>query len=1130
MALSSEQFLRQVVASELLTAEDIAAIVAALPEERRAGDGEQMARELVRQKKLTRYQAEQIYAGKGKTLVLGNYVVLDKLGQGGMGVVLKAEHKRLKRLVALKVMSASIVKTPDALKRFHREVEAAAKLRHPNVVATDDADEAKGTHFLVMEYVEGTDLSALVKKQGTLSVEQAVQCIIQTAQGLEFAHAQGVVHRDIKPANLLLDSHGTVKILDMGLARIEGDSGSQGELTSTGAVMGTVDYMAPEQALSTKHADARSDIYSLGITLWYLLVGRCAYDGDTLMSKLLAHRDSPIPSLREFNSEVPESIDLVFRKMVAKKPADRYQTMTDVIGDLETCQTGSVPHIAMPSIPDDLNLQSFLSNLGGSSSSTSMAATKRVQTAVTGVRGNPMAEATLVNGGRGVDTDPQTAMALHNELRSGTRKKSTTTKAKTPPPWFRNMKLLAGGGATSLIVLLSVIVLVRTPNGTLRVEILDPNVQMTVKGTDLTFEVSDKEPVTLAAGEKKLIVTRGDLSFETEVFALRRGEETLVKVELIDGDLIVNSDGQEVGRKSVEKSKPMSEITEFSNPSSPDRRAAEWLMTLRGGSNLLIETPEREILELNRHPMPSGPFRIYTIELVGPIIEQFGDRLAEEMTSRIGGIRARSVWIGSNTLTTDGLAKLLAMPELSEVLEINLKVFDPNMDDGVFAHLARMKRLKQITIASGGGVLDVLQSNFTGVGLEALKACPDLQSFAWHFRPISPAALEEMAQLPKLQNLRFNSSAFTERHAMAVRKLKLRDLQIHSSQVDDSMLRHLAGMETLQTLDITHNPITDQGLAELRKMTTLKTLLLQGTSVTAAGVADFQNALPNCDVQWDSPDPDRRFAEWLRTFGSQVLFEVTMADGSPRSLTPEQPLPRESFRVHNLTLTAPLLEQPDDAFMKEFATRSEGQRFTRLTLNSASLTPERIAAILELSAMADVQEFLSNSLSLDDRLFEVLAKVPQLNSIDIQGGSPGITGRGLGRLKSLKSLTILQCQNLTPEGIAELQTLSNLEYVNLDGSRCTAQHVAELSKLKVWFLHTRISEIDDSCAKPLSQMSTLQSLGLVHCEFTDRGLSELKPLQQLKYLNLQGTKVTAAGVADFQKALPECRIDWDGGK
>ena len=847
MALSSEQFLRQVVASELLTAEEIAAIVAALPEERRASEGEQMARELVRQKKLTRYLAEQIYSGKGKTLVLGNYVVLDKLGQGGMGVVLKAEHKRLKRLVALKVMSANIVKTPDALKRFHREVEAAAKLRHPNVVATDDADEAKGTHFLVMEYVEGTDLSALVKKQGTLSVEQSVQCIIQAARGLEFAHSQGVVHRDIKPANLLLDSKGTVKILDMGLARIEGDSGSQGELTSTGAVMGTVDYMAPEQALSTKHADARSDIYSLGVSLWYLLIGRCVYDGDTLMSKLLSHRDSPIPSLREFNTEVPESIDLVFRKMVAKKPADRYQTMTEVIRDLEACQSGSAPHVAMPSIPEDLNLNSFLSNLGGSSSSTSMAATKRNQTGVTGVRATPAAEATLLNGGLGVDTDPQTAMSLKNELNPTKKKKSPATKKS--PPWFRNVKILVGGGAAALIVLLSVIVLVRTPNGTLRVEILDPTVQMTVKGTDLTFEVSDKEPVSLAAGDKKLVVTRRDLSFETEVFALRRGEETLIKVELIDGDLIVNSDGQVVGRKTVEQPKPMTEISTFSNPDntgnpdSPDRRAAEWLMTLRGGANLFIETPHREVLELCTHPMPSGPFRIYTVELVGPIIDQFGDRLAEEMTKRIGGIRASSVWIGSNTLTSDGFAKLMAMPDLSNVFNLNLRVFDPNMDDSIFLHLARLKHLKQISIASGAGVLDVLQSNFTGVGLGALTACPDLDSFEWQFRPISPAALEELSQLPKLERLLFNSSAFTEKHAMAVGKLKLRNLQIHSSRVDDSMLRHLAGLEKLETLDITHNPITDQGLAELKKITTLKVLLLQGTNVTAAGVADFQSAM-----------------------------------------------------------------------------------------------------------------------------------------------------------------------------------------------------------------------------------------------------------------------------------------------
>ena len=354
MVQSVADFSRQLTDSGVLTGRELevaldAASTGGLPQ-----DAEQYARLLVKRKLLTAYQAEHIISGRGRALVYGNYLVLDKLGHGGMGVVLKAKHRRMERVVALKVLSPEVSKNSHSIARFQREVRAIAKLNHTNIVHAYDADEVNGRCFLVMEYIDGSDLSAIVKQKGPLTVEKALLCVLQAAQGLNFAHGWGIIHRDVKPSNLLIDRTGTVKLLDLGLARIDATENTLNpELTGTGVIVGTVDYMAPEQAKDIKQADVRSDIYSLGATLWYLLTGRVMYPADSLIAKLIAHQSDPVPSLRTVCPGVSPQLDSVFAKMVAKRPEVRYRSMAEAIADLERCQTDDASAPSVLLIPEE---------------------------------------------------------------------------------------------------------------------------------------------------------------------------------------------------------------------------------------------------------------------------------------------------------------------------------------------------------------------------------------------------------------------------------------------------------------------------------------------------------------------------------------------------------------------------------------------------------------------------------------------------------------------------------------------------------------------------------------------------------------------------------------------------------
>ncbi|MCC7424531.1 MAG: protein kinase [Planctomycetaceae bacterium] len=334
--LTGESFLQFVRQSGLLDAEPLNRI---LQEFRQYGvrfdDSRALADEFVNRGALTRWQADKILQGKHKGFFLGKYRLLSLLGKGGMSSVYLAEHTLMRRRCALKVLPSKRVNDTSYLGRFHREAQAVAALDHANIVRAYDVDKEveKDTeiHFLVMEYVEGNSLHDLVTRDGVMSYETACEYIRQSALGLGHAHAAGMVHRDIKPGNLLVDNNGVVKILDLGLARFFNEEDEQSlTVAHDEKVLGTADYLAPEQALDSHRVDARADIYSLGCTLYFLLSAHPPFTEGTLAQRLLSHQTKEPPSLRLDRPDIPDDLMAIIHKMMAKKLPDRYQSAEEV--------------------------------------------------------------------------------------------------------------------------------------------------------------------------------------------------------------------------------------------------------------------------------------------------------------------------------------------------------------------------------------------------------------------------------------------------------------------------------------------------------------------------------------------------------------------------------------------------------------------------------------------------------------------------------------------------------------------------------------------------------------------------------------------------------------------------------
>ncbi|MBR0193525.1 MAG: serine/threonine protein kinase [Thermoguttaceae bacterium] len=293
---------------------------------------------LIQNNYLTTWQSDNIFAGKYKGFFLGKYKLLRSIGAGGMSSVYLAVHTILERQVAIKVLPKSRVTSDSSyLERFLLEAQAVAALDHPNIVRAYDVDtEGNSIYYLVMEFIDGPDLLTLVKKEGPLDIYRAAKFIRQAALGLQHAHNAGLIHRDMKPANLLVDKDDVIHVLDLGLARFTDEKRASLTLTYDENVLGTADYLAPEQARNSHNVDARADIYGLGCTLYYLLVGHVPFPDGTLAQRIAAHQKRMPTRIQDERPEVPDSLAEICWKMMAKDPNDRQQTAEEVADDL-TC-------------------------------------------------------------------------------------------------------------------------------------------------------------------------------------------------------------------------------------------------------------------------------------------------------------------------------------------------------------------------------------------------------------------------------------------------------------------------------------------------------------------------------------------------------------------------------------------------------------------------------------------------------------------------------------------------------------------------------------------------------------------------------------------------------------------------